>query len=98
MPPADPDGPVRNPPVDAPPGCHARRVTEALDHERCYRAVAGRDARFDGWFFTAVRTTGIYCRPSCPARTPLSRNVSFFTTAAGAPAARYPARRPRPPP
>src|SRR3954465_14274045 len=59
-------------------------VTEALDHERCYRAVAGRDARFDGWFFTAVHTTGIYCRPSCPARTPLARNVSFFTTAAGA--------------
>jgi AraC family transcriptional regulator of adaptative response / DNA-3-methyladenine glycosylase II len=59
-------------------------VTEALDAERCYRAVAGRDARFDGWFFTAVRTTGIYCRPSCPARTPLARNVSFFSTAAAA--------------
>ena len=59
-----------------------------LDHERCYRAVAGRDARFDGWFFTAVRTTGIYCRPSCPARTPLARNVSFFTTAAGGPGGR----------
>ncbi|WP_324276159.1 bifunctional transcriptional activator/DNA repair enzyme AdaA [Blastococcus brunescens] len=59
-------------------------MTPPLDAERCYRAVAGRDARFDGWFFTAVHTTGIYCRPSCPARTPLARNVTFFTTAAAA--------------
>ena len=72
-------------------------MSRELDHERCYRAVAGRDARFDGWFFTAVRTTGIYCRPSCPARTPLARNVSFFTTAAAAQAAGYRAcRRCRP--
>jgi AraC family transcriptional regulator of adaptative response / DNA-3-methyladenine glycosylase II len=72
-------------------------VTPPLDIERCYRAVAGRDARFDGWFFTAVHTTGIYCRPSCPARTPLARNVSFFTTAAGAQAAGFRAcRRCRP--
>jgi AraC family transcriptional regulator, regulatory protein of adaptative response / DNA-3-methyladenine glycosylase II len=72
-------------------------VTEALDPERCYRAVAGRDARFDGWFFTAVHTTGIYCRPSCPARTPLARNVSFFTTAAAAQGAGFRAcRRCRP--
>jgi AraC family transcriptional regulator of adaptative response / DNA-3-methyladenine glycosylase II len=72
-------------------------VHQPLDPERCYRAVAGRDARFDGWFFTAVRTTGIYCRPSCPARTPLARNVSFFTTAAAAQAAGYRAcRRCRP--
>jgi AraC family transcriptional regulator of adaptative response / DNA-3-methyladenine glycosylase II len=72
-------------------------VTPPLDAERCYRAVAGRDARFDGWFFTAVRTTGIYCRPSCPARTPLARNVSFFTTAAAAQAAGFRAcRRCRP--
>src|SRR3954462_5034727 len=68
-----------------------------LEFERCYRAVAGRDARFDGWFFTAVHTTGIYCRPSCPARTPLARNVSFFTTAAAAQAAGFRAcRRCRP--
>jgi AraC family transcriptional regulator of adaptative response / DNA-3-methyladenine glycosylase II len=72
-------------------------VSEILDHERCYRAVASRDARFDGWFFTAVRTTRIYCRPSCPARTPLARNVEFFTTAAAAQAAGYRAcRRCRP--
>ena len=56
----------------------------ALDHERCYRAVASRDARFDGSFYTAVRTTGIYCRPSCPAITPRRGNVTFFRTAAAA--------------
>lgn len=55
-----------------------------LDTERCYRAVASRDSRFDGVFITAVRTTGIYCRPSCPATTPRFRNVEFFTTAAAA--------------
>jgi AraC family transcriptional regulator of adaptative response / DNA-3-methyladenine glycosylase II len=72
-------------------------MSQPLDHERCYRAVASRDARFDGWFFTAVHTTGIYCRPSCPARTPHARNVSFFTTAAAAQAAGFRAcRRCRP--
>jgi AraC family transcriptional regulator of adaptative response / DNA-3-methyladenine glycosylase II len=55
-----------------------------LDHDACYRAVKLRDARFDGRFFTAVKTTGIYCRPVCPARTPQSRNVTFFPTAAAA--------------
>jgi AraC family transcriptional regulator, regulatory protein of adaptative response / DNA-3-methyladenine glycosylase II len=59
------------------------------DFERCYRAVGERDARFDGRFVTAVRTTGIYCRPSCPARTPLTRNVTFFATAGEARAAGY---------
>lgn len=49
-----------------------------------YRAVSSRDERFDGMFFTAVRTTGIYCRPSCPATTPLARNVEFHRTAAAA--------------
>ncbi|MGK5172865.1 AlkA N-terminal domain-containing protein [Geodermatophilus sp. CPCC 205761] len=72
-------------------------MTRSLDPERCYRAVTSRDARFDGWFFTAVATTGIYCRPSCPARTPLARNVSFFSTAAAAQGAGYRAcRRCRP--
>jgi AraC family transcriptional regulator, regulatory protein of adaptative response / DNA-3-methyladenine glycosylase II len=55
-----------------------------LDHDACYRAVCLRDARFDGRFFTAVKTTGIYCRCVCPARTPLSKNVTFFPTAAAA--------------
>ena len=60
-----------------------------LDQEACYRAVKGRDRRFDGMFYTAVRTTGIYCRPSCPAITPRRRNVSFYRTAAGAQGAGY---------
>ena len=55
-----------------------------LDQERCYRAVASRDARFDGHFITAVRTTGIYCRPSCPATTPKRANVEFLATAGAA--------------
>lgn len=54
------------------------------DFDRCYRAVQSRDARFDGWFVTAVLTTGIYCRPSCPVRLPLARNVRFLPTAAAA--------------
>ena len=41
-----------------------------LDPAACFRAAATRDARFDGRFFIAVKTTGIYCRPICPARTP----------------------------
>ncbi|GAA1522120.1 AlkA N-terminal domain-containing protein [Nocardioides humi] len=64
-------------------------TSERLDFERCYTAVQSRDRRFDGVFYTAVRTTGIYCRPSCPARTPASRNVSFHRTAAAAQAAGY---------
>ena len=54
------------------------------DFDRCYRAVQSRDPRFDGWFFTAVTSTGIYCRPSCPALTPKRQNVCFFPTAAAA--------------
>ncbi|MGA8330562.1 MAG: DNA-3-methyladenine glycosylase 2 family protein [Mycobacterium sp.] len=54
------------------------------DFDRCYRAVQSRDARFDGWFVTAVQTTGIYCRPSCPVRLPFARNVRFFATSAAA--------------
>jgi AraC family transcriptional regulator of adaptative response / DNA-3-methyladenine glycosylase II len=55
-----------------------------LDPDACYRALATRDARFDGRFFAAVKTTGIYCRPICPARTPKRQNVIFFTSAAAA--------------
>ena len=55
-----------------------------LDHAACYRAISVRDIRFDGRFFTGVKTTGIYCRPVCPARTPLSKNVTFFPSAAAA--------------
>jgi AraC family transcriptional regulator of adaptative response / DNA-3-methyladenine glycosylase II len=57
--------------------------------EQAYRAVASRDTRFDGCFVTAVRTTGIYCRPSCPARTPKPKNVEFYPTTAAAQSAGY---------
>jgi len=54
------------------------------DTERCVRAVQSKDSRFDGWFFTAVLTTGIYCRPSCPAVPPKPENMRFFASAAAA--------------
>jgi AraC family transcriptional regulator of adaptative response / DNA-3-methyladenine glycosylase II len=54
------------------------------DPEHAYRILSAHDARFDGWFIVAVRTTGIYCRPSCPATTPKRANVEFFPTAAAA--------------
>lgn len=54
------------------------------DRDACLAAVRSRDARFDGRFYTAVRTTGIYCRPSCPARTPLEPNLTFYPSAAAA--------------
>ncbi|MDZ4112905.1 MAG: Ada metal-binding domain-containing protein [Brevundimonas sp.] len=55
-----------------------------LDQEACYRAVLTRDARFDGRFFGCVKTTGIYCRPVCPARTPKRENMFFVVSAAAA--------------
>jgi AraC family transcriptional regulator of adaptative response / DNA-3-methyladenine glycosylase II len=55
-----------------------------LDQEACYRAVLTRDARFDGRFFGCVKTTGIYCRPVCPARTPRRENMIFVVSAAAA--------------
>jgi AraC family transcriptional regulator, regulatory protein of adaptative response / DNA-3-methyladenine glycosylase II len=67
------------------------------DFDRCYRAIQSRDARFDGWFVTAVLTTKIYCRPSCPARSPFARNVRFYPTAAAAQRAGFrPCKRCRP--
>ncbi|MFC9464226.1 DNA-3-methyladenine glycosylase 2 family protein [Streptomyces coelicoflavus] len=75
------------------PGCPVRRrlegVTPTAEYEKTredgrYEAVRSRDARFDGAFFFAVETTGIYCRPSCPAVTPKRHNVRFFATAAAA--------------
>ncbi|MFD8723741.1 AlkA N-terminal domain-containing protein [Streptomyces sp. NPDC059629] len=53
-----------------------------LDREHCVRAVQSKDARFDGWFFTAVLTTRIYCRPSCPAVPPKPQNMTFYPSAA----------------
>jgi len=55
-----------------------------LDEERCWRAWVARDRRFEGRFYMAVRTTGIYCRPGCPARMPARRNVEFYRSAAAA--------------
>src|SRR5881275_2495440 len=60
-------------------------MASQLDFERCYRAVESADARFDGWFISAVKTTGIYCRPSCPTPVrPKRENVRFYPTAAAA--------------
>ncbi|WP_299599543.1 DNA-3-methyladenine glycosylase 2 [uncultured Microbulbifer sp.] len=59
------------------------------DPELCHSARLARDKRFDGRFYTAVKTTGIFCRPICPARPPLEKNVEYFSTAAEAAAAGY---------
>lgn len=60
-----------------------------LDPEICSSARLARDRRFDGRFYTAVKTTGIFCRPICPARPPLERNVTYYATAAEAASAGY---------
>ncbi|WP_369393019.1 AlkA N-terminal domain-containing protein [Streptomyces sp. CG1] len=57
-------------------------ATTHLDREHCVRAVQSKDARFDGWFFTAVLTTRIYCRPSCPVVPPKPENMTFYPSAA----------------
>ncbi len=54
------------------------------DPDRCYEAARSKDPRFDGWFYCAVTSTGIYCRPSCPARTPAREHLRFYATAAAA--------------
>src|SRR6516225_12300660 len=60
-----------------------------LDPPACYRALAARDPRFDGVFYVAVTSTGIYCRPVCPARTPAADRCRFFPSAAAAEQARF---------
>ncbi|MED7820743.1 bifunctional transcriptional activator/DNA repair enzyme AdaA [Streptomyces chiangmaiensis] len=73
------------------------RLEGVIDEDTRYEAVRSRDARFDGEFFFAVETTGIYCRPSCPAMTPKRQNVRFYPTAAAAQSAGFRAcRRCRP--
>jgi AraC family transcriptional regulator, regulatory protein of adaptative response / DNA-3-methyladenine glycosylase II len=62
--------------------CHG--VGVMFDSDRCWQAIEAGDPRFDGWVFCGVTSTGIYCRPSCPARTPKRENVRFFSTAAAA--------------
>lgn len=63
--------------------------TPGLDWHSCYRALAAKDARFDGVFFTGVTTTGIYCRPVCTVKTPRESSCRFFSTAAAAEAAGF---------
>ena len=60
-----------------------------LDATRCYTALQARDTRFDGRFFVGVASTGIYCRPICPARTPKPENCAFFPSAAAAESAEF---------
>lgn len=90
------DTDVRFPPTDVGGAAHHEGVSSrervpaaAIDPEVAYRAASGRDPRFDGRFFLGVTTTGIYCRPSCPARKPLRRNSVFFPSAAAAVAAGF---------
>jgi AraC family transcriptional regulator of adaptative response / DNA-3-methyladenine glycosylase II len=73
----------------SPGGREGRLVVVDLDTDSCWRAVGSRDGRFDGRFVTAVRTTGIYCRPSCPAQTPKRTNISFYRHPAAAVAAGF---------
>lgn len=71
------------------PAVTVRNGVDAGDPDACWAAVRDRAAEADGRFVYAVRTTGIYCRPSCPARLPRRENVSFFASAAGAEAAGF---------
>jgi AraC family transcriptional regulator of adaptative response / DNA-3-methyladenine glycosylase II len=74
---------VRKRPAPAPRKGH-RKTVSPLDPDVCYRSLVARDARFDGLFFVGVKTTGIYCRPVCRARTPGRDRCLFFRTAAQA--------------
>jgi len=74
---------VRKPRARVPPPWHDRGM-EGLDRDACYRVVQTRDARFDGRLFVGVTSTGVYCRPVCPARTPRLENCRFFPSAAAA--------------
>lgn len=77
-------------PLAAPAGVPGAGVPAlGLDFSACYRAIAGRDTRWDGRLFLGVASTGIYCRPSCPARKPLPQNCRFFAAAAAAVAAGF---------
>ena len=83
--PADPATPA----AAAPAAPHARWAPGDAGFEERYRAIDARDTRFDGQFVTAVSSTGIYCRPSCPARTPRREHVTFYRTSAAAHEAGY---------
>ena len=77
-----PNGHVRKPRDFA--GAGVDHGVMDLDDDACYRALLTRDARFDGRMFVGVKTTGIYCRPVCPATTPKRANMTFYLTAAAA--------------
>src|SRR5579862_9111752 len=62
---------------------------ELPEKETCYRALQSRDPRFDGLLYVGVKSTGIYCRPVCPARTPKLENITFYASAAAAQEAGY---------
>ena len=81
----------KTPPAAMPFTVDAARAHGAatMTFDERYRAIDSRDTRFDGQFVTAVRSTGIYCRPSCPARTPKPSNVTFYPTSAAAHEAGY---------
>src|ERR1700681_3994633 len=82
-------------PVTKPANAHA--VLQTLSRRRCLTAVASRDARMDSAFVYGVRSTGIYCRPSCPSRRPGPKQIQFFTVPEAAERAGYrPCRRCRP--
>ena len=74
---------------ETPPARMATHALVILDPATCYRAVCARDARFDGVFFVAVTTTGIYCRPVCRVKLPQEKNCTFFPSAAAAEAAGF---------
>ena len=63
---------------------------DVIDPDACYRALSTRDARFDGRLFVGVKTTGIYCRPICPARTPQARERALLPHGRGGPGGRLP--------
>jgi AraC family transcriptional regulator of adaptative response / DNA-3-methyladenine glycosylase II len=69
--------------------CVMKTLHISDDFDLCYRAICSRDQRFDGRFFVAVTTTGVYCRPICPAPTPHAPNVCFYPCAAAAEAAGF---------
>jgi len=81
------DGHVRKPPDKC--GSAPYLQSMMMDVDACYRALSTRDCRFDGRLFVAVKTTGIYCRPICPAQTPKRQNVIFYPSAAAAQAAGF---------
>lgn len=89
--------PHREPDSPSPTGGSNVGPNHGLDHDACYSAISRKDIRFDGRFYTGVTSTGIFCRPSCPARTPRPANVRFFTHTASAVEAGFrPCRRCRP--